>query len=537
VLSLPAKLSRYASVATLLLKHWRAGEDVSAPEAESLAADLEKLGPTFVKLGQVLSTRPDLIPAPYVTALQRLQDRVQPFSFADVESIVQAELGVRLSKAFGMFEAEPLAAASLGQVHRAALRDGLMVAVKVQRPGIAARVADDLETLDQLAAFLDRHAGLDGRLSFSEIMAEFGRAILSELDYRREADHLRTFRQNLASFPEIVIPEPVANYVTSRVLTMEYVLGTKVTRLSALARTDIDAEELGRGLIRAYLHQVIVEGLFHADPHPGNVFLTDDHRIALIDLGMVGQLSPRMQEQLLALLIAVAEHRPDEAAEVIIDLGQRRESADEAGLRHDVTGLVTRFRNARLADMEVGRMVLELNGVSASHGVRPPSELTMLGKTLLNLDQVARALAPRLDVNGTIRDAIASLMRERMLKSVSPGRVLSTVLDAKHFAERLPGRVNRVLDSLAGNELKLKVEMIDEGAVIEGLQKVANRIALGLVLAALIVAAAMIMRVPSSFTLFGYPGLPTILFILAAGGGALLAFQIVMHDRTERRRT
>jgi ubiquinone biosynthesis protein len=198
---------------------------------------------------------------------------------------------------------------------------------------------------------------------------------------------------------------------------------------------------------------------------------------------------------------------------------------------------VSRFQHARLADMEVGLMVLELNQVSAAHGVKPPSELTMLGKTLLSLDHVARALAPHLDVNDVMRDQIVSLMRHRMLKSVSPGAVLSTLLDAKHFAERLPGRVNRVLDSLAGNELKLKVELIDEGAVIDGLQKVANRIALGLVLAALIVAAAMIMRVPTTFTLLGYPGLATILFVLAAGGGVMLAMEIVTHDRTRRPRS
>jgi predicted unusual protein kinase regulating ubiquinone biosynthesis (AarF/ABC1/UbiB family) len=201
-----------------------------------------------------------------------------------------------------------------------------------------------------------------------------------------------------------------------------------------------------------------------------------------------------------------------------------------------VTDLIARFQGATLADMEVGRMVLELNQMAAAQGVKPPSELTMLGKTLLSLDHVARTLAPRLDVNDVMRDQIASLMRQRMLKGLSPGAVLSTVLDAKHFAERLPGRVNRVLDSLATNELKMKVELIDEGAVIDGLQKVANRIALGLVLAALIVAAAMIMRVPTSFTLFGYPALAAILFLAAASGGAVLALQIVMHDQTRRRR-
>ena len=318
---------------------------------------------------------------------------------------------------------------------------------------------------------------------------------------------------------------------------MDYVLGTKVTKLSPLARLEVDGEKLGRELVRAYLHQIIIDGFFHADPHPGNVFLTDDGRVALLDLGMVGQLSPRIQERLLELLIGAAEGRPDEVTDVLVELGQRLEDFDEAGLRRDVTELVARYQRATLEDVQVGRMLLEVNRTSATHGVKAPPELTMLGKTLLNLDQVARALAPRLDVNATIREQSVPLMRKRMIKSASPGTVLSTMLEAKHFAERLPGRVNRVLDALAGNQLRFKVEMIDEGAVIDGLQKVANRIALGLVLAALIVAAAVIMQVPTSFRLFGYPGLAMILFIMAASGGAMLAVQIVVHDRTRRPRT
>jgi ubiquinone biosynthesis protein len=536
MLSLPAKLSRYASVATLLLKHRGAADDPQSDDAEQLARDLEALGPTFIKLGQLLSTRADLLPPAYIEALTRLQDDVAPFSFADVERIVEAELGVRLSKGFGMFESEPIAAASLGQVHRAALRDGRLVAVKVQRPGIDKRVAEDMETLGELAAFLDKYGGMNERADFSAMMAEFRKATLAELDYRNEAGNLRTLGEHLSGFRSIVVPQPVDNYTTSRVLTMDYVLGTKVTKLSPLARIEIDGEKLGRELVRAYLHQIIIEGFFHADPHPGNVFLTDDSRVALIDLGMVGQLSPRIQERLLELLICAAEGRPDEAADVIIDLGERRDGFDETGLRRAIADLVAQYHRATLADVQVGRLLLEVNRAASGHGLKAPSELTMLGKTLLNLDLVARALAPRLDVNATIRQLAVPLMRKRMLKSASPAAALSTLLEAKHFAERLPGRVNRVLDALADNDLRFRVEMIDEGAVIDGLQKVANRIALGLVLAALILAAAVIMQVPTTFRLFGYPGLAMILFVLAATGGAMLAVQIVTHDRSRSRR-
>jgi ubiquinone biosynthesis protein len=535
VLRLPAKLSRYASVAHLLFKHRDTLSDRGPGDPAELAHDLEALGPTFVKLGQLLSSRADLLPPACIDALSRLQDDVKPFSFADVERIVEAELGVRLSKAFGLFEAEPIAAASLGQVHKAALRDGRLVAVKVQRPEAAKQCEEDLTALAEVAAWVDKHTDAGIRYDFTQLVAEFRATILEELDYRHEATNLRTLGRNLARFPVIVVPQPIDDYTTARVLTMDYVLGTKVTKLSPLGRLDIDASRLGHELVRAYLHQIVVDGFFHADPHPGNVFITDDEHVALIDLGMVGHLSPRMQEHLLGLLMAASSGQGDEAADMFIEIGERLPDFNEPAVRRDIVALVTRYHQSTIADMQVGRILLDLNQTAAARGLRAPSELALLGKTLLNLDTVARTLAPDLDVNATIRDEAVTLTREQMLKAVSPSSLLSTVLDAKQFAQRLPGRINRVLDLLARNELRLKIETIDEGAVIEGLQKVANRITLGLVLAALIVAAAMIMQVPTTFRLFGYPGLAMILFVAAATGGALLALQIVTHDRKPRR--
>jgi predicted unusual protein kinase regulating ubiquinone biosynthesis (AarF/ABC1/UbiB family) len=419
-LSLDRKhLKRYKDIAVLLVKYGHGDllkqaplvddplEFSSAPpvpaKAAELANDIEKLGPTYIKLGQLLSTRADFVPPSYMEALSRLQNDVEPFSFDEVEAIVSVELGARVSRAFSEFQAEPVAAASLGQVHRARLRDGREVAVKIQRPGIRETVAEDLDAMHELAAFFDAHTAVGKRYEFTIIVEELRKSLLRELDYRLEAGNLRSFRERLKSFEKIIIPEPIDDYCTGRILTMEYIPGQKVTKLSPLVRTELDTRALAEEVFRAYLQQILVDGAFHADPHPGNVFITNDHRIGLIDLGMVARVGPRMQEQLLKLLLAISEGRSDDAAEIAMLMGDPREEFDELQFRRRITDVVARQQDSTVAKMEVGKVVLEVNQISAETGMRVPSELTMLGKTLLNLDIVGRTLDPDFDPNESIR--------------------------------------------------------------------------------------------------------------------------------------
>jgi predicted unusual protein kinase regulating ubiquinone biosynthesis (AarF/ABC1/UbiB family) len=429
----PKHLKRYQQIAWLLVKHARtdlapaagldevaadspAGREMAA-EAESLADDLEALGPTFVKLGQLLSTRPDLMPPAYLQALARLHDRVEPFPFAEVETIVTSELGVRLSKAFAEFDSTPLAAASLGQVHRARLRYGRRVAVKVQRPGVRERVMEDLEALEYIGGFLDSHTEAGRRYEFARLLEEFRRSVLRELDYIQEGGHLVTLRRNLATFERIHVPAPVEDYTTSRVLTMEYVTGTKVTALSPVVLQEANGRELVEELVAAYLQQILVDGFFHADPHPGNVLLTEDGRLALIDLGMIGYVTPRMQDYLLQLLLSVSEGRPDEAATYAMKLGQARAAFDETAFRRKVADLVAQKRDAAADEMPVGRAVLELAWVSGECGLRLPPELAMLGKTLLHLDEIGRRLDPEAPLNDLVRRHTASILQQRLVPS------------------------------------------------------------------------------------------------------------------------
>jgi predicted unusual protein kinase regulating ubiquinone biosynthesis (AarF/ABC1/UbiB family) len=542
-------LKRYRDIAVLLMKYGRAdmvqragleeaiegqAEDpqVTPAKMEELADDVEKMGPTFIKLAQLLSTRADLLPQAYLDALARLQDRVEPFSFAEVERIVQSELGVRISKAFSEFSSEPLAAASLGQVHRAALRDGRQVVVKVQRPDIRERMGDDLDALEDIAAFMDARTEAGRKYEFGVILSELRKSLMAELDYRQEARNLATFAANLRDFDRIVVPRPIDDFTTSRVLTMDFIAGKKITDLSPLARIDLDGYGLADHLFQAYLRQILVEGFFHADPHPGNVLLTDDQRIALIDLGMVARVSHRFQENLIQLLLSISEGRGDEAADFAGRMGEPKENFAAVEFRRQVSELVMQNRDAQLEQLNTGRVVLRITQIAGETDFRLPREFTMIAKTLLNLDQVVHTLDPKFDPGYSIRSYADTLMQERMRKAFTTGNLYSTALELKEFLEKFPGRVNELLDTVAKDGVTIKVEAFDETHLIEGLQKIANRITVGLVLAALIVGAALMMRVETSFRLFGYPGLAVICFLLAAGGGAILVINTLLNDET-----
>ena len=546
----PERLKRYKDVVALLIKYGRsdlvqqadldigAGERERAltptvePKAEELANDLEKLGPTFIKLGQLLSTRADLLPEPYLEALARLQDHVEPFSAAEVEQIVASELGARISKLFAEFERDPTAAASLAQVHRARMRDGREVVVKVQRPNVRETIVEDLEALEQVAEFIDAHTEVGKRYEFGNLLVELRNSLLRELDFKREANNLTRLRSSLSEFEHLVIPEPIQDFTTSRVLTMEFVPGRKITDVSPIRLVELDGRALSDELFRAYLKQILVDGFFHADPHPGNVFLTDDGRLALLDLGMVGRMSPGMQEDLLKLLLAISDGKGEEAADRAAEIGEKLDTFDEAEFRREVAELVAVYQNAKVGEIQIGRVVMQVSHAAGEAGVRLPPELTMLGKTLLHLDEIARILDPTFDPNASVRRNAAELLQRRMRKSASPASLYAALLEAKDFVEKRPGRVNKVLDILAKNELRLNVDAIDETLLIDGLHKIANRIALGLILAALIVGAALLMQVPTTFRILGYPGLAILFFLAAALGGLVLVFSILMSDRT-----
>jgi predicted unusual protein kinase regulating ubiquinone biosynthesis (AarF/ABC1/UbiB family) len=289
-------------------------------------------------------------------------------------------------------------------------------------------------------------------------------------------------------------------------------------------------------LFSAYLKQFLVDGLFHAEPHPGNVFLTDDDRIALLDLGMVGRVTRTFQDNLLRLMLAISEGRGEVAAEAAMKMGEPKEGFEGDAFKRRITDLVVEHSDAVLSRLNAGRVTLEITRISADCWFHLPAEFTMIAKALMNLDRVVYTLDPNFDPNLIIRERANEILQQNILKSVAPTNLLSGVVDLKEFAEKFPTRVNRILDAIGNNSLRFKVDAIDEKVVMEGLQKVANRITLGLIVASLIVGAAMLMRVETSFRIWGYPGFAMIFFLLAAAAGIGLAFTILFYDEKRRKK-
>jgi predicted unusual protein kinase regulating ubiquinone biosynthesis (AarF/ABC1/UbiB family) len=543
-------------------------------KARAFRKRLVELGPAYIKLGQVLSTRPDLLPEPFVRELDRLQDDVGPIGFDDVEQTIQEEFGARISKLFASFDEEPIGTASLGQVHAATLRDGRDVVVKVQRPRIRELLIDDVAFFREVAGFLTSHTEAGRRIDMVGVIQQLERALSDELDYRIEARNAANFRRALAEFPRLLVPRVIEGYTSQRVLTMERIRGIKIDAVPHIARVEYDFTKVADEFAKAYLKQIAIDGHFHADPHPGNVFVVmpgrenprtpaevvagnrrgvqrealtplskleqtaqqeavadnaidmpgaDEPKLALIDFGMTAHLAGPVKDRIVTLLLDLADNRGYGVGETMIEMGVPLEDFDRQSYIREIANLVAQNYDLSIGEVKLGRVLYEVINISYTQGLRLPAELTLLAKALFNLDAVSAALDPTYSPIEAIREYGARIANERAKDDMSWHRLFKTASQTTDLVSALPHRIDQFTAKLAANELSMSVDSPQLGSLVRSLQKVANRIFTGLVLTGLLIASGMLRPY--------WRGLGTTGFIISAVIGLAMVINILIADR------
>ncbi|MCX7854417.1 MAG: AarF/ABC1/UbiB kinase family protein [Anaerolineae bacterium] len=500
---------------------------------QRLRMALEELGPTFVKLGQVLSTRPDLLPPSYITELAKLQDTVPPSPWEPVRALLEAELGAPIGEIFVTLDPEPIAAASLAQVHAATLPDGSEVVVKVQRPSIEETVNVDLDILADVARLLQTRTPLGEIYDLPGIVEEFAATLRAELDFYREGHNADRFRANFADEPYLYIPKVYWDYTTRRVLVLERIRGIKIDDIAALDAAGYDRYRIGLHAARMVIKEVLEDGFFHADPHPGNFFVMPGEVIGAMDFGMVGYLSRRTRTDLIRLYVAAIQLDEEAVVDQLVRMGVVGGAVDRIGLQHDIGRLLRKYAGLPLKAIRARDVVEEAMPIAFRHHLRLPSELWLLGKTLGMMEGVGLKLVPDFDMFAVSRPYVQRFLREMASPRAWMPSLVRGVGDWAELLNMLPRTGMQLLTRAERGELEISLRHQELGQALVYLDRLANRLALSILLAALIVGLALL--VPA-FHLAERGGLITALVILGFALASLVGLWLVISILRSGRR-
>ncbi len=505
----------------------RLGTKATGPERLVLA--IEELGPTFIKFGQTLSMRSYLLPPEYGIALARLQDRVSPFPFEDVKRIIGDELGGDPSEVFKEFDREPFASASIAQVHKAVLPTGEKVCVKVQRPGVRETLDLDIMILKDLAGLLETYVPESRRYDPTGIVSEFERTSRRETDFTTEAANLAVFKRNFENEPAVCIPAVFRQLSTSRVLTTEFIDGIKISDIDRLAQADIDVPDVARAGARAVLKQVFEDGLFHADPHPGNLFVMSDGRIAPVDFGIVGRLTRKEIDDLAEFLIAAVRKDGERLLAAIEKLNIIPRDVDRRDVLEDVMLFLDKYGSRDLGDLNIKEVFTEFVSFMRRYRVKIKTEFMLLGKALSTYEEVGRALDPGFNMMAEAKPYVTKLMSKR--------RLLSSILggSGKSFGEivsalsTIPSDLSHVMTLAREGRLKIEFEHLGLEKLTNELERSSSRVSFSLIVAALVVASSLILVLGGD--VFPYRWLGIAGFGFAAVVGIWLLIDIIRSGR------
>ncbi len=491
---------------------------------------LEDLGPTFVKIGQILSLRPDLIPPQLIGELSKLQDDVAPVEFSKIKEAVEKSTGRPLHETFSIFDAEPLAAASISQVHRGVLKkDGRIASIKVQRPGIRAKVKTDLDILAAIVGQL--HERIDNLKTYDlpNLVRVTRRNLLRELDFKREARNLKIARAYAGEDSEIIIPAIYEEYCTERLLVMEFIQGTRVKDVKAGAFFDL--QSLAAKGLQAAIKQILEDGFFHADPHPGNLLITEEGKICLLDWGMTGRLTERDRIELIELLKSVVEKDGEALLHAFLRLGNTREVIDQRGLERELLEILDSYYAVPIKNMNIGRLLMDIADLLRTYRLKLPPDLIMMIKALVTAEGTARLLYPDLDVVSEAREHISSLAMERYNPESLWRNFRFALFQFLNIQQEVPVRIVQILDKADKGELTLGFRHENLQGLRNTLDNIINRLTFGIIIAAMIIGSSMIITTGVGPLLFGFPALGVTGYIISGVLGLWLVFDIIRRRK------
>jgi ubiquinone biosynthesis protein len=504
-------------------------ERLSQPQRLRLA--MEELGPTFIKLGQLLSTRPDVLDKAYIQEFSKLQDKVPAVSFDEINAQIQRELGYPAEELFAEFSTKPLAAASIAQVHRGKLNSGEEVVFKVRRPGIVKIVETDIDVLMGLAYLIEQHVPTVALYDPVGLVKEFRRSIMRELNFSREGRTVDRFAVNFAESETVYTPKIFWDYTGDIVLTMEYVDGIKISALEELTAKDYDLKEIARRGADAFLKQVLDFGLFHADPHPGNVFILPDQVICMLDYGMVGRLGQDLKDQLIDLLQALLNRDVDRIISQLLYSGELTDDSNIKNLRRDLHDFIEDYYDIVLQDIKVGKLLTEFIEILTHHRIHFPADFMILAKALVIMEGVGRQLDPDFNMINHMRPYVNKLVFERFSpKNISEqaGRILQAY---SSLAKNLPQDIKEFVNRLNRNQFKIDLEHRGLEKLVTDLDRSSNRVSFAVVIGSLIVGSSLVMQIDKGPMILGFPLLGLLGYSIAGFLGLWLAIGILRSGR------
>ncbi len=525
------RVSRYHEIAGVLIRHGfrYLAEGYSYPQR--VRQVFEDLGPTFVKLGQLLSTRPDLVPPEYIDELSKLQDDVGEVPEADIRAQFVKDMDRQPEEIFLRFNYKPLASASIGQVHEAVLPSGEKVVVKVQRPHLIQLIDGDIKILKNFSGILQKRTVIGQVCDVQEIIDVFERQIHKELDYLTEAVNTEAFHREFCDDGNIVVPTVFSDYTTREILTMEYVEGVRVEEFEQYNYSFEDRARYAKNMLLAVFQPLFKKGVFHGDPHPGNILFQDNFKVVVIDFGIIGRFDQTRRRQVAELMVALAERDVTAVMNIILETGVTTRRLRQQHFFEDVSEIVEKANGVTSGGIELGQLINGMITISINHGIKMPDSLFILGKTVMLSENMARRICPELDISVIIKPLAVEHLKETLRPELCTGSLYKQISNVSEAIFSLPKDLCQAVSNLANNETRITFYHRNLNWLYDMLDISSSRIAFGLILASLIVGSAVIMHTGKGPLLWGYPVLGTLGFVFSGLLGVLILFSMLRSGR------